>query len=120
MKKVNAIWVATAVAGVCLISTGAKPLYAAGVGAGEPMTASYWQDRDWDAPPQELDEVSRHGFHDGIEGARKDFDNHRSPDPHNRDEFRHPHVPERDREAYRRGFERGYQVGVDHLYHGHV
>jgi hypothetical protein len=35
----------------------------------------------------------------------------------NREEFRHPSVPHRDREAYRRGFERGYQVGVEHLYH---
>jgi hypothetical protein len=29
-------------------------------------------------------------------------------------------VPDRDREAYRQGFERGYQVGVDHLYHGRM
>jgi hypothetical protein len=27
-------------------------------------------------------------------------------------------VARRDREAYRHGFERGYQVGVDHLMHG--
>ena len=53
-----------------------------------------------------------------VSRALKDFDNHRRPDVNNRDEFRHPHVPERDREAYRRGYERGYQVGVDHLYHG--
>jgi len=65
-----------------------------------------------------LDEVSRRGFHDGIEGARKDYENHRRPDVNNRDEFRHPPVARRDREAYRHGFERGYQVGVDHLMHG--
>jgi hypothetical protein len=123
MKKASGIWMATAVAGACLIATGAKPLQATGIAMGEGAAApaSYGQDRDrggWDSPPQELDEVSRRGFHDGIEGARKDYDNHRRPDVHNRDEFRHPHVPDRDREAYRHGFERGYQVGVDHLYNG--
>ena len=46
----------------------------------------------WDAPPQEFRDVQRQGFHDGIEGARKDFDNHRQPDVKNRDEFRHPRV----------------------------
>jgi ribosome modulation factor len=78
------------------------------------------QEHHWDAPPPELDEVSRHGFHDGVEGARKDYGNHRRPDVNNREEYRHPSLPERDREAYRRGFERGYQAGVDHLYHGRV
>lgn len=81
---------------------------------------AYVQDRNWDAPPPELRDEERHGFHDGIEGARKDYGNHRRPDVNNRDEFRHPHVPERDREAYRRGFERGYQVGAQHLYNGRL
>ena len=110
----------TAVAGVGFISAGARPLHAAGVAAieGTAMPVAYMQERGWDEPPQELDEVSRRGFHDGVEGAHKDYDNHRRPDVNNREEFRHPHVPDRDREAYRHGFERGYQVGVEHLYHG--
>ena len=72
----------------------------------------------WDAPPPEFQEVERKGFHDGIEGARKDAENHRRPDVYNRDEYKHPDVPHRDRKAYRRGFERGYQIGIDHLMHG--
>lgn len=36
-------------------------------------------DHDWDAPPAEFREAQRQGFHDGIEGARKDFENHRPP-----------------------------------------
>jgi hypothetical protein len=36
----------------------------------------------------------------------------------NRDEYRDPHLRGPGRRAYRRGFERGYQVGVDHLFHG--
>ena len=120
MKSSAGIWIATAAAVVALASAGTLPAKATGVpsGAAAPMYAGYGQSHDWDAPPPELDEVHRHGYHDGIEGARKDYDNHRRPDVNNRDEFRHPHVPERDREAYRRGFERGYQVGVDHLYNG--
>jgi hypothetical protein len=115
MKAILGISMTAALAASCLVAAGASPVP-------QPLAsgAGYVQERNWESPPAELDEVSRHGFHDGIEGARKDYDNHRRPDVNNRDEFRHPHVPERDREAYRRGFERGYQVGVDHLYHGHL
>ena len=35
-------------------------------------------------------EIQRQGFRDGIEGARKDSDNHRRPNVNNRDEYRHP------------------------------
>lgn len=69
----------------------------------------------WDTPPQELNEIQRQGFHDGIEGARRDFENHRPPDVENRDEFRHPHVPPDVREAYRDGFRRGYRRAMEHL-----
>lgn len=76
----------------------------------------------WANAPSEWNEVERRGFHDGVEGARKDADNHRPPNVNNRDEYRDPPVPHRDRRAYRQGFQRGYQVGVQHLmryYHGH-
>jgi hypothetical protein len=72
----------------------------------------------WSVAPPELQGVERQGFHEGIEGARKDYENHRAPTVENRDEYRHPSVPHRDREAYRAAFRRGYQVGVDHLMHG--
>jgi len=73
----------------------------------------------WDAPPQDLQDVQRRGFHDGIEGARKDFDNRRRPDVNNRDEYRHPSVSRHDRGAYRDGFRRGYNVAVSHMMGGH-
>lgn len=91
--------------------------YAAPAGSANPAVT---QDRDdrggWDAPPGELNEIQRRGFHDGIEGARRDFDNHRRPDVNNRDEYRHPHLPPEEREAYRDGFRRGYRMGVRHLW----
>jgi hypothetical protein len=69
----------------------------------------------WDALPGEFNDVQRRGFHDGMEGARRDFENHRRPDVDNRDEFRHPPVPPEVRGAYREGFRRGYERAMAHL-----
>ena len=80
-------------------------------------SSSFIQDRDegWDAPPGEFREIQRQGFHDGIEGARKDFDNHRAPNVNNREEYRHPHVSPSARDDYREGFRRGYDAAMRHL-----
>ena len=84
-----------------------------------PRLTAYAQDRSpWDAPPQDLQDVQRQGFRDGIEGARKDFDNHRRPDVNNRDEYRDPRLPRDQQEAYREGFRRGYERGTSHLIGG--
>jgi len=78
--------------------------------------SGYWQERgDWDAPPREWNDIQRRGYHDGIEGARRDFENHRRPDVDNRDEYRHPDVPADMRGAYREGFRRGYDVAMSHM-----
>ena len=74
--------------------------------------------RAWDAPPEEFRDIQRQGFHDGVEGARHDVDNHRRPDVNNRDEFRHPHVPPSLRRDYREGFRRGYDVAMQHMLGG--
>lgn len=63
-------------------------------------------------------QARRRGFEDGMQGAIKDFGNHRSPDPDNRDEFRHPPVPGELRDPYRNGFERGYRVAMSELMSG--
>lgn len=81
--------------------------------------ASGAQDRDWDRAPDEYNDVQRRGFHDGIEGARKDFENHRPPSPENRDEYRHPHVPRDMRHVYREAFRHGYEVGMHHMMGDH-
>jgi len=100
------------VAGLCAVK-------ASGMPQGPPHDA-YAQDHGgWDAPPQEMQEIQRQGFHDGIEGAHKDFDNHRRPNVNNRDEYRHPHAPRDQRDAYRDGFRRGYDVGMAHLIGDH-
>ena len=68
----------------------------------------------WEQPPDNFtSEIQRRGFHDGIEGARRDYGNHRPPNVRNRDEFRDYHGPER--RVYRDAFRRGYQVGWQHI-----
>jgi len=71
----------------------------------------------WEAPPSQFIAAQQRGYHDGIEGARKDFDNHRPPNVNNRDEFRNPHfIAPPDRHDYRIGFREGYRVAVQHIY----
>src|SRR5579863_8498564 len=81
-----------------------------------PQPQGYGQDRDWQVPPGEFNEVQRRGFHDGLEGARRDFENHRRPDVNNRDEYRNPQLGGELRETYRAGFRKGYEIGVSHLW----
>jgi Spy/CpxP family protein refolding chaperone len=69
----------------------------------------------WDAPPQEFREVQRQGFHDGVEGARRDVDNHRQLNVNNREEYRRPRVDRSMRREYREGFRRGYDMAARHM-----
>jgi hypothetical protein len=73
----------------------------------------------WDAPPQAFREFQQRGYRDGVEGARKDFENRRPPNPNNRDEFRHPNfIPREMRRDYRDGFRQGYNSAVRHMWGG--
>jgi hypothetical protein len=111
----NSKWIGLSVLAVSVALIAPAKVKAIGVPA--TPVAGYAQDHgDWDQPPQEFRDIQRQGFHDGVEGARKDFNNHRRPDVNNRDEYRHPHVPRSDRDDYREGFRRGYETGVAHLY----
>ena len=84
---------------------------------GPPPQPGYGQGPAWDAPPREFRAAQQRGFHDGVEGARRDFQNHRPPDVNNRDEFRDPRfIAPPDRRDYRDGFRRGYYAAVHHMY----
>jgi hypothetical protein len=54
----------------------------------------------------------------GIEGTRKDVENHLHPDVNNRDEYHYPDVPHDMRKAYRDAFRRGYEQAMSHLMQG--
>ncbi|HEY1742990.1 MAG TPA: hypothetical protein VGG18_07470 [Granulicella sp.] len=114
MKAIKNILTSLALAAV-LVATPSTSMHAQ---QGPPPPYPGYGSEPWSVPPQELQGVERKGFHDGIEGARRDYENHRPPSVENRDEYRHPSVPHHDREAYRAAFRRGYQVGVEHLMHG--
>jgi hypothetical protein len=79
-----------------------------------PPPPPHWGARGWDAPPGELREFQRQGYLDGLQGAERDFQNHRIWNVNNRDEFRHPHVPGNVRGDYREGFKRGYYAAAAH------
>ena len=69
----------------------------------------------WDAPPQEFRDVQRQGFHDGVEAGRSDFENHQDPNVNRKRNFRRPPVPPPDRDEYREGFRRGYDMAFSHF-----
>jgi hypothetical protein len=105
-------------AGICMtgvLATFAMPLTMVAAPHAAPVTAGYVQD-GWDVPPAEFDKMTQHGFHDGVEAARADFKDGKQPDVNRHETYRHPDVAERDREAFRRGFERGYRVATEHLW----
>ena len=57
------------------------------------------------------------GFYEGIEGADRDFGNHRQPNVNNREEYRDPDdVPRWARHEYREGFRRCYHLRVRQIY----
>ncbi len=98
----------------------AVPVFALMLGVAGPAMAApppqVYGQPGWDIPPREYNEIQQRGFHDGIEGARKDYGNGRRPDVDNRDEYRHPDLPPGLRDAYRDAFRRGYEVAASHLW----
>ncbi len=72
----------------------------------------------WEMPPGEFNEIQRRGFHDGVEGARRDYGNHRNPDVNNREEYRNANFPPEVREVYRAAYRRGYETAASHLWGG--
>jgi hypothetical protein len=102
-----------------LIGLGLTTIGVVGAKAQEGPPPPGYYNQPWTQPPGEYrDDISRRGFHDGIEGARRDFQNHRPPNVNNRDEYRHPSVSGSARHQYREAFRRGYEMGVQRIYNG--
>jgi hypothetical protein len=76
------------------------------------------QDAPWDFVPNRFSEVSQRGFHEGVEGARRDIESHRRPDPDAHEEYRNPHVPPQLVDDYREGFRLGYERAIAHFMNG--
>ncbi|ADW70558.1 hypothetical protein [Granulicella tundricola] len=104
---------------IALLTTASA--FAQGYGGPPPPPQGYGQGPGgpggWEAPPPEFQAAQARGYHDGVEGARKDFENHRPPNVNNRDEYRHPgFIPGPERRDYKFGFRRGYDNAVRHMY----
>lgn len=82
-------------------------------GYGAAMHAMTAMPADWRQGP--FGAAHSQGFRDGASGAIRDYDNHRRPDPNNRDEYRHPQMPPPMAEAYRDGFRQGYSQIANEL-----
>jgi len=112
------IWIAALVLALLPGVTGAGATMAWATPTGTPA-AGFGQDRGgWDRPSAGLRGMERQGFQDGIEGARKDFGNHRQPNVNNREEYLRPNLPRGEWRTYQRGFQRGYQQAAAHLWGG--
>lgn len=88
-----------------------------------PYVAQYgYRDRDdYEVDARVYARFRDRGFQDGFQGARRDFENHRSFTPLNRDEYRHPDdVPRQAIRAYRIAFREGYLRGVHEIREGEV
>lgn len=102
-----------------LVGLGLTTIGVTGAKAQETPPPPGYYNQPWtQVPGSYRSDISRRGFHDGIEGARRDFQNHRPPNVNNRDEYRHPNVPRSVRRDYRQAFAQGYNVGVRHIYQG--
>lgn len=79
---------------------------------------SYSQDRDWDRAPDEYRDAQRHGFHEGVEAARRDFADRRHADADDHEVYKHPPVEGGEaRRDFREGFKEGYHRAMDHMRH---
>ena len=85
-------------------------------GQQRPDDQNGYQNRYWSGGiPPRLNQVMQEGFAEGIRGAHKDAENHRSWNVNNRDEYRHPHYDGLEREAYRCSFRLGYRFAVERM-----
>ena len=85
--------------------------YAAPTGA----RAAGYQEGRWDEAPSEYRDAQRQGFHNGVEAARRDFENHRHKDADDHEMYKHPPV-ERDLHGdYRNAFKEGYSRAMHHM-----
>lgn len=80
-----------------------------------PAQPQYEGQGRWDEPPSEYREAQRSGFHDGIEAARRDFENRRHKDADDHEAYRHPQVERNLVSDYRSAFREGYSRAMHHL-----
>jgi hypothetical protein len=114
LSKGTVMWMVLA-AGLALVA-------ARGYGAGVPVGGQdgITSNLPWMQPPTEFKQMQRQGFHEGVQGAIKDFDHHRDPDLERHKEYVHPkHMDRSYVPDYRDGYRRGYNDAYKHLVKTH-
>jgi hypothetical protein len=102
---------------IFLIPTLAVALFAGGKSA---LAQQYYGPPPFTYGQHEAEEAwEQRGIYEGMEGAERDFGNHRRPNVDNREEYRDPDsIPGWARHEYREGFRRGYYLRVRQIYYG--
>ncbi len=84
-----------------------------------PASPAGFQEGRWDEPPSEYRDAGRQGFHDGVEAARHDLEQHRHRDADEHRMFRHPPVERPLVNDYRHAFREGYSRAMHHMREEH-
>ena len=84
-----------------------------------PSQPQYEGQGRWDEPPSEYREAQRMGFHDGVEAARRDFNEHRHRDADDHGSYKHPRVERELVSDYRNAFREGYSRAMHHMQDEH-
>jgi hypothetical protein len=77
------------------------------------------QEGQWEPmePQGQWSDAWHHGFHEGVEAARRDMRENRRTDMDDHEQYRHPNVPRDMRRDFREGFARGYHMVMEHNMH---
>jgi hypothetical protein len=97
---------------------GVGTVKASGQSQAAPLSVYEQDHMPWDTPPQDLQGVQLRGFHDGIAGAGKDFENSQRPHARVHVDYLNPHLNADQRESYLDGFQLGYERAMSHLVGG--
>ena len=87
--------------------------------AAAPAGVSAAQEGRWDDAPSEFNEARRQGFHEGIEAARRDFEERRHKDADDHRMYKRPPVERELVADYREGFRSGYERAMQHMRDDH-
>src|SRR6201998_2488949 len=115
MKNIK--WFAPSLLALCIASTGALK---ASAHKAQPLSSAVLSQDRWDQPPADYRDAQQRGFHEGVEAARKDFDEHRHADADDHEMYKHPPVEGEARKDFRDGFRDGYRRAMDHMKHDHA
>ena len=107
-------WLTTSTLGIAL-AVPAGFVSAHAYAAPASAAGQYGQERPWDQAPDEYRDIQRQGFHEGLEAARSDWQNHSHKDMDDHRMYKHPPVDRQFVNDFRDGFKHGYEMAMRHM-----